>query len=116
MSLYHALAGVPAFARVKSFMQLVLDLTGPKGVRPSSRRGALDRSADRAGRARRARRGSGASLSEHDGARARARDGRRDRRRAARRSARPMCAPRVGRSDAERAELPSSWDELLRFG
>ncbi len=33
MSLYHALAGVPAFAGVRSFMQLVLELTGPKGVR-----------------------------------------------------------------------------------
>jgi serine/threonine-protein kinase len=34
MSLYHALAGVPPFANVKSFMQLVLELTGPNGVRP----------------------------------------------------------------------------------
>jgi serine/threonine protein kinase len=32
MSLYHAMAGVPAFAHVRSFMALVLELTGPAGV------------------------------------------------------------------------------------
>ena len=32
MSLYHALCGVPAFGHVRSFMALVLELTGPAGV------------------------------------------------------------------------------------
>jgi serine/threonine-protein kinase len=118
MSLYHALSGAPAFARVRSFMQLVLELTGPNGVRPLQDaapwvdgriarvvHGALI--ADIALRcptaadfgvalemaagfdvahARLARADIAAASEAHRGAR------------------------------AEHADLPTSWDELLRFG
>jgi len=115
MSLYHALAGVPAFARVKSFMQLVLDLTGPNGVRPLQDAAPwIDPSLARVVH--------GALVADPelrcpnmtelalaletavgiDAARA------------------PFGAADVrgARRDraAERAELPSSWEELLRYG
>jgi serine/threonine-protein kinase len=118
MSLYHALAGVSAFAGVKSFMQLVLELTGPAGV-PSVQdkapwidphlarvvHGALV--TDPAQRC--------PSVDElalalemavgFDVARARVRPEQ------VRSLARERRSVR-----AARAELPASWDDLLRFG
>jgi serine/threonine-protein kinase len=118
MSLYHALAGAPAFARVRSFMQLVLELTGPNGVRPLQ-----DAAPWVDGRI--ARVVHGALISEialrcptaadlgvaleiaagFDVAHARV----------ARSDVRSASEARRG-AHAEHADLPTSWDELLRFG
>jgi serine/threonine-protein kinase len=115
MSLYHALAGVPAFGKVKSFMQLVLDLTGPAGV-PSLQSAApwVDANVARVVHAalvadpdRRCPSMTELALALEMAVGidvARTRFVRADVR-AANRSV-----------VAERAELPSSWDELLRFG
>jgi eukaryotic-like serine/threonine-protein kinase len=118
MSLYHALAGAPAFARVRSFMQLVLELTGPNGVRPLQDAAPwID--------GRLARVVHGALISDlalrcptaadlgvalemaagFDAAHARA----------ARADIR--AASKARRAEhAEGADMPTSWDELLRFG
>jgi serine/threonine-protein kinase len=115
MSLYHALAGVPAFGQVKSFMQLVLDLTGPAGVPPLQ-----DAAPWVDGRIARVLHGALVASPEHrcpsmtelalalemavgiDVARAR--------------FDRAAVRAVVRRDVASRVELPASWDELLRFG
>jgi serine/threonine protein kinase len=118
MSLYHALAGAPAFARVRSFMQLVLELTGPNGVRPLQ-----DAAPWIDGRLARVVHGAlisdialrcptaadlGVALEMAAGFDvAHARTTRADVRSASE-------ARRTTPSD--RADLPTSWDELLRFG
>jgi serine/threonine protein kinase len=118
MSLYHALSGSPAFARVRSFMQLVLELTGPNGVRPLQEAAPwVD------GRLARVVHGAlisdlalrcptaadlGVALEMAAGFDvAHARLARQD-----------VGAAGEGRraTRAEHADLPTSWDELLRFG
>jgi serine/threonine-protein kinase len=118
MSLYHALAGAPAFARVRSFMQLVLELTGPNGVRPLQDAapwvdGRLARVVHGALLADLALRCPGAGdfavalemAAGFDAAHARTK----------RADVRPASeARRAVRADG--ADMPTSWDELLRVG
>jgi serine/threonine-protein kinase len=116
MSLYHALSGSPAFGHTKSFMALVLDLTGPAGVPPLQDRapwiepalarvvhGALVQELD-------ARCPSAAELALGIESAVGVDDSRA-----------PLATVDVRAPDsaerarvAPRAELPSSWDELLR--